>query len=368
MKKIEPGMMPDILTTLDGVKITDKESWESKRRPEIVEFFTRNVYGSFPPRPEEMSFTVREHDDQALGGSAVQDTVEIAFKGPFGRYAFELYMFLPKQNSPCPMAVLICNRDKHENMDLKRKNRTGFWPVEAIVNRGWGTCAYFTGDVDTDEDDGFVNGVHHIFTKERGSHDWATISAWAWAALRVMDYLETDRRVDSNRITLTGQSRGGKTALYAGMWDTRYQAVFSSCSGCVGAALSRVKKGETIRMINEVFPYWFCDAFKQYNDHEFCMPMDQDALLASIAPRLLYVTSATEDDWADPDAEFAAAKLAGAVYKLYGTEGLPEECRVIPDQPIHGGRVGYHRRMGIHDLTEFDWKLFLDFVENRFGK
>ncbi len=263
------------------------------------------------------------------------------------------------------MAVLICNRDKQENMDLTRRQRTGFWPVEEIVARGWATCAFHTEDVDTDADDGFVNGVHHVFTPERGPHDWATISAWAWGAIRVMDYLQTDRRIDPGRITLTGQSRGGKTALYAGMWDTRYQAVFSSCSGCVGAALSRFKGGETIRQINEVFPFWFCDSFKKYNDHEFDMPMDQDALLATIAPRLLYVTSATEDAWADPDAELESTKHVAAVYRLYGMEGLPEDCQIIPNIPIHGERVGYHRREGIHDLTAFDWNIFLDFVEQR---
>lgn len=363
MKRLEPDRLPDILTTLNGEKIVNQESWEQKRRPEIVDFFKKEVYGVFPPRPGTLTFTIVQHNECALDGAAIQDTIEIKSSGPYGTYSFELYMFLPKSQTPCPATVLICNRDKNENLDLTRQNRTEFWPVEKIIKRGWAACAYYTGDIDTDEDDGFVNGIHHVFGRDRGFHGWATISAWAWAALRVMDYLETDKRIDSRKITLTGQSRGGKTALYAGMCDTRYHAVFSSCSGCAGAALSRFKDGESIRQINEQFPYWFCDAFKQYNDHEFDMPMDQDALLATIAPRLLYVTSATEDSWADPDAEFECAKLASAAYRLYGMKGLPEESMLLPDQPIHGEGIGYHRRMGEHDLTEYDWMMFLDFVE-----
>ena len=97
------------------------------------------------------------------------------------------------------------------------------------------------------------------------------------------------------------------------------------------------------------------------------MPMDQHGLLACIAPRLLYVTSATEDEWADPDAEYASAQLAGDVYRLYGMQGLPRGAAAEPDKPVWGEGVGYHRRTGIHDLTEFDWMLFIDFVEKSLG-
>lgn len=369
MRPIDPNRLPDLLTAEDGRKITSKEEWEAIRRPEIVRFFQEEVFGVCPPKPEKMTFTCVSHDETALEGTAILDTIEIAFEAPKGRYAFQLHMFLPKMENgkPCPAALLICNRDPEENMDLTRKRRTGFWPVEAIVKRGWAACAFFNGQLDTDADDGFQNGVHRFYKDAQEEHDWATIAAWAWGAMRCMDYLTTDPRIDASRITVTGQSRGGKTAMYTGLCDRRFAAYFSSCSGCVGAALSRFKGGETIRQINEVFPFWFCEAFKKYNDREFDMPMDQHGLLACIAPKLLYVTSATEDEWADPDAEYASAQLAGDVYRLYGMQGLPRDAVVEPDRPVWGEGVGYHRRTGIHDLTEFDWMLFLDFVEKSLG-
>src|SRR5262249_11979464 len=40
--------LPDPLTMKDGTKVTTAETWFSKRRPEIVEDFDREVYGRVP--------------------------------------------------------------------------------------------------------------------------------------------------------------------------------------------------------------------------------------------------------------------------------------------------------------------------------
>lgn len=362
MRDYDASQIPDLLTTDEHIRIDTATQWEAVQRPQILRFFRDEVFGRMPERPADLTFRRVLRDPDALDGSAVLETIEIAFFGPYGRFTFPFSMFLPKQAQPCGATLLICNRDRDENMDLSRTRKTGFWPVEEIVARGYAACAFFVGDVDTDEDDGSVHGVQQAFTPERGPHDWGTLAAWAWGAMRVMDYLETDARIDAKRVAVIGQSRGGKTALYCGAMDERFAAVFASCSGCTGAALSRFATGETIRQINEVFPYWFCGAYKQYNDRAFDMRWDQHALLASIAPRLLYVTSATEDVWADLDAELMATKLAGAAYRLYGQDAIPMDAAVTTDIPIHAGAVGYHRRKGAHDLQASDWMHFLDFL------
>ena len=61
--------------------------------------------------------------------------------------------------------------------------------------------------------------------------------------------------------------------------------------------------GERIEDICKAFPYWFCENYKKYVNNENKMPFDQHYLAASIAPRYVYISSAKEDEWADPASE-----------------------------------------------------------------
>ena len=113
---------------------------------------------------------------------------------------------------------------------------------------------------------------------------------------------------------------------------------------------------------NNAFPHWFAPRYKTYNDNVQALPVDQHILFALLAPRPLYVASAEEDRWSDPNGEFLSAKAAEPVYALYGKQGLGAASLPSVNTSI-GSTVSYHVRTGIHDVTAFDWSQFLHFAD-----
>jgi len=361
--------VPDVLTAANGQPVTTSEAWEKVRRPEVLELFKSQVFGRNPvERPATLRFEPLEADKEMVDGKAVRKRVGICYAGPGGEGRIALTAFIPKAAKPVPAFVLICNRTSAKNIDPERLEKNPFFPVEELVARGYAALAFYNGDVDPDDFDGFTNGVHGVFQpdpKARAADSWGTIAAWAWGASRVMDWIETQPAIDRARVGVVGHSRGGKTALWCGASDTRFALTISNDSGCGGAKLNRMDlpKSESIARINKVFPHWFCANYKKYGDNEAALPLDQHMLIALIAPRLAYVASASLDDWAGQPGEFRSCVLASPVWQLYGRKGLVGDAFPAPDTPLQEGCIGYHLRTGKHDLALYDWQRYMDFAD-----
>jgi dienelactone hydrolase len=359
--------LPDPLVANDGTTIATAAQWQSKRRAEILDLFREHVYGRDPiQRPGTLAFSVKETEPNAMQGKATRKLVTISFRGPGGGGAINLILFVPNgRTKPAPAFLLITGIARA--IDGTRENKSAFWPAEEIVARGYAAAAFWTGDVAPDRKaDRWTKGVHGIFDhRPRADDAWGTIAAWAWGASRVMDYLETDATIDPKRVAVVGQSRGGKTALWAGAQDERFALVVSNDSGCTGAKLTRVPGGETVLQINTSFPHWFCENYKRYNEHPEELPVDQHELIALMAPRPVYIASASEDSHANPRAEFLAARAASPVYALFRLPGLAATDFPPPDTALHDGMIGYHLRRGTHGLLEYDWQRFMEFADRR---
>jgi hypothetical protein len=256
----------------------------------------------------------------------------------------------------------------------RSRNAQGFrWEIEYVLSKGYGTITAFYGDIVPDRNDGLELGITAYYRPRdsegrilnRAENEWGAVSAWAWGLSRIMDYLEKDPDIDSKRVILHGHSRLGKTALWCGAQDPRFAIVISNCSGCLGAALKKRKFGETYRMINHSFPHWFALNCRKYNGKEDMLPIDQHCLISLIAPRPVYIASASRDLGADPYGEFLSAKYASPVYQLLGTEGMDLSSIVdYPkiEQPIHS-IIGHHIRKGKHNFLKYDWAQYIQFAD-----
>ena len=393
--KVPSYQLPDPLRAENGQTVESAEAWRH-RRNQILKSFERDVYGKGPIQQMEPEYRVTEDWTPTLDGKAERKQVTIAFDRKGSTATIKVLLYRPvdrEQAAPVYVGLnFIGNASIHSDPDIKlhtnwtigsedegvidhrataasRGKKKSRWPLAQIIDRGYAVATAHCGDMDPDFDDGFNNGIHPLFADEHSTSQaadaWGTIGAWSWGLSRILDYLGQEPTIDHTQAAVIGHSRLGKTALWAGAQDKRFAVVISNNSGCGGAALSRRQFGETVQAINKNFPHWFCTNFKKYNEREDKLPVDQHMLVALIAPRPVYVASATEDLWADPKGEFLSLLYADPVYKLLGTPGLPVDRMPAADQPVQG-TMGYHIRSGPHDITLYDWMQYLDFTDRHF--
>lgn len=357
--------IPELLISLSGEKIDSVEKWKNFRREEILHLFCEYVYG------------VR--DIERPGNLCFNQKSEMIFKGMrrkdieacFDDFSFPFSLYLPvEQTKAVPTFIYPLIEAQEETFCFDEKGNLvreeQQIPIKDITDRGFGIAVMPTRNVypDWKAYAGFKKGVFAAVKtlKGRQSNSWATISAWAWGASRVLDYLETDKDVDYENVAVVGHSRGGKTALWAGATDERFKLTISNNSGCMGAAVLRGKVGEHVKNIN--ISDWFCENFHKFNDWEEMLPVDQHMLIALMAPRYVYVTSSQLDSWADPDAEYLGCSLASEAFELYGLKGLAgKQKKKQLEVPDMEGHIAYHMKAGEHSITGYDWRHFMEYFE-----
>ena len=346
---------PNPLATKDCRPVTSPEMWESVRRAELLEDFREHIYGKIPD-PTSIDFSV----DESQSGNVTVKIVTVSVTGPQGSGSFPFKLFIP--NQPKGTFVMLNHRGGSSN---DPNQNSGYMPVKTITDAGYAFAVIDSGDTAPDSGGSYASKVlTWFYGSNLPANSSKAVGVWAWSASRAMDYLQTDPAIDATKVAVIGHSRSGKASLWAGAQDTRFAAAISNDSGNTGAKLARRSfTGETVSQINGQFPYWFSDNYKQYNNNEEALPVDQHELIALVAPRRAIVASATEDGTADPEGEFLAYVGATQVYELYGlgNNGLPsQQWQPATNQDFRGDAMSYHLRSGGHGLEMADWNLYLN--------
>jgi len=385
--KIPSYTLPDPLIFNNGERVKTKKDWNTRRK-EIYRAFETEVYGVTPKWKGKVTSTLLSTKSGIFGGIGQQKQIRLTFSRGGKNTSLTILLFLPIQSKDAPL-FLSFNFDgnhtttadqdviipdcymnnkpeigvtNHQANKESRGLQASRWPIKEILSRGYGVATAYYGEVDPDFDDGFKNGIHQLFDQKRDSASWGSVATWAWGLSRIMDYLEKDPDVNGEKVIVMGHSRLGKASLWAGASDKRFAMVVSNCSGCSGAALSKRIFGETVEKINTSFPHWFCVNYRKYNSNEQALSVDQHELLALIAPRPVYVASASEDLHADPKGEFLSCVYASSVYELLGSKKFPDSSMPQLSAPILGD-ISYHIRPGKHDVTLYDWNCYMDYAD-----
>ncbi|HXF10621.1 MAG TPA: hypothetical protein VN625_07530, partial [Desulfuromonadaceae bacterium] len=410
-------VLPDPLIAKNGNKIKDTDVWTKEHRADILKLYENQVYG-VTPKWRNILDKVLDADKHALGEKAQRKEVDLEFYNykATNRVTLHVLLYTPAAatnrvpvflalsfspnfanvNDPNVTVYPVWNR-KTNTASLPKNPQFGSshnWPVEKIIERGYGIAFINYNDIEPDLADGsgWKYGVRALYLKPGETNmppgDWGAISAWAWGASRVLDYLESDRDVDASKVMIVGQSRLGKTALWAGAEDTRFAGVIASCSGEMGAALARRDYGETVGSMCKDYAYQFCQNFLDYSNQVSTMPVDSHMLISLIAPRPLFLNTGSEDRWSDPRGEYEAAIAATPVYELFGKQGvvtnLPPDLAtnraagallksdVLESYPMPTNDIPVFRDIsfqvhtGKHDILPSDWDRFLDFADLQF--
>ena len=380
--------VPDPLTTNDGQKVTTPAIWWDKRRPELLELFSKYVYGRIPENVPKVSWTVTAVDRETIGFTPViaKDLIGQVDNSSYPAISVRIHMTLvTPANAKGPVPVLMMfgragfpNPHEPSSDEFERINKAwkallvqqdpsleavfeqhpAWQPVKAtpfqfpqlnedgdppntwqLVTAGWGFVMFDPASVQADDGAGITRGIIGLVNKGqlRKPEDWGALRAWAWGAGRGLDYLETDSAVDAKHVGIEGVSRYGKAALVTMAFDQRFAMVLVGSSGKGGATLLRRNFGEAVESLTGGEYYWMAGNFMKYgaSDATFGsmtpgdIPVDSNELIALCAPRPTFISYGIPEKgdarWLDHEGSFMATVDASRVFTLLGAKGLDVE-------------------------------------------
>jgi len=375
--------LPGPLLLQNGQRVTSAKLWRQQRRPQIVELFDREVLGRVPQAAPKVDWQVTAESRETAAG------IPVVFKhlaGKLDNSAFpsisvsmDLVVVTPAE-AKGPVPVILELAFDSESMAGFSRSIPGMAPQgpgnegpswqEQVLKRGWGYAIFLPTSLQADAGAGMRKGVIGLVNKgqPRKPDDWGAIRAWAWGASRIVDYLETDKAVDSHRIGIAGHSRFGKTALVAMAYDPRFRVAYISSAGAGGDKLYRHVMGEQLENLTAApnFYYWMAGNFLRYGGPLSTgdLPVDAHELIALCAPRPVFIgvgSGTAGDEWADPAGEFKGAVAAGPAYRLLGAKDLGTATMPPIETGLLQGELAFRQHRFGHTPGP-NWPTFLDFA------
>lgn len=309
-----------------NIPVKTLSQWNEKRawiKQEVKHLFS----GTFPPPPEDLKIRVLE---ERMENKVKIQTIELRFKNDAAKLTLEV--FTPPGEGPFPVF-------------LTQWNHRGW--AQIAVRRGYIGCLYAGADSKDD-----TESYQEIYP----DYDWTALMTRAWGAHRAVDYLYTLNSVDKSKIALTGHSRNGKQSLFAAAFDERITALISSSAGTGGEIPYRYTDdrydNESIDFLTSIRPQWLHPRLRFFAGREHKLPIDQNSLMALMAPRPLLLSSSIREHGGSP---WGIEQNHHALLKVY---------QFLDAQD----KLGVRFRDGEHGTSARDIEAYLDFLDIQFQR
>jgi hypothetical protein len=373
--------LPDPLRLNDGERVNTPDMWWKLRRPEIKEYFDREIYGRVPKDVPKVTWEMISTSKDTKGNIPIVTKKLLGHVDnssyPLMKVDIDLALTVPANaKRPVPVMMEFGFRFPpgfNVTDQMKRFIDSMSTWQQLVVSRGWGYAILIPTSVQEDNGKGLTNGIIGLVNKgqPRKVDDWGALRAWAWGASRALDYLETDSSVDSKKVGIEGLSRYGKAALVTMAYDERFAIAFVGSSGAGGAKLLRRNFGEQVENLASTGGYhWFAGNFLKYAGPltPKDLPVDAHELIAMCAPRPVFISCGSpkvEGNWVDDNGQFMAAVEAGPAYRLLGKKDLGTTELPPMETALIDGDIGFRQHSGGH-TTGPNWPTFLKFAEKYF--
>ena len=360
--------LEDPLTFADGRKVADPAQWPA-RRLELLDLFSREVYGRMPPKPEAMAFDLLEEkmsDDRFATLRRYRQYFRADKSGP----VVDWFVAVPRHAKGKVPVFLHLNYAGLDSIAAQKTNHYNL-PWDMLIANGYAfmSARYTQITGDGGKRGGVFNGVCALWGR-RDPHAGdrpGSLIIWAWGLSRGLDLAEQIPEIDASRNVVIGSSRLGKAALLAAAYDERFQVCIPNQTGAVGVQLMKRDYGESLKGQRLSLPHWYCPNVWTYADNPRSQPFDQHLLLACVAPRNLLL-ECYHKKWFDPKGEFLAAQAASSVWTFLTGKGLGlSEMPPAYDDGCVVPPFGYVRRTECHGLSPYDWKWAIDFANKVYG-
>ncbi|NND08204.1 MAG: alpha/beta fold hydrolase [Saprospiraceae bacterium] len=329
--------LPDPLIIDEGgrhIPVETMAQWKMKRA-EMESLAQYWITGTIPPAPQNLSAELIEEKQL---GNVVERTLLLRF-GPEQKLQLHISLLMPPGKGPFPVFICPWKEDRYD------------W-VQAGVRRGYIGCRFAA----TDPKYGYPDDSEAYELAYWPKYDFSALMRWGWAASRTIDYLYSLKQVNRDQIALTGLSRNGKMALWVAAYDDRIKAVVPISGGTGGENPFRYTTdkyhSETLSLLTWARPHWLHPRLRLFTGWESKLPVDQNSLMALVAPRGLMLTSSVTESAGNPWGIEQAYLSARKAYEFLGAEH----------------KIAIDLRQGLHAPSMRDMERYLDFFDYVFER